>query len=55
MAWLSMSTKPTIQSARRPRSAPWATRRVDVDGAGIAYVEAGDGDPIVFPQFLPSK
>ena len=50
-----MPTKSTIQPTRRPRSAPWATRRADVDGVGIAYVEAGDGDPIVFLHGNPTS
>lgn len=50
-----MSTKPTIQPTRRPRSAPWGTRRADVDGVGIAYVEAGTGDPIVFLHGNPTS
>jgi haloalkane dehalogenase len=50
-----MSTKPTIQPTRRPRSAPWATRRVDVDGVGIDYVETGSGDPIVFLHGNPTS
>ena len=50
-----MSREPAIQPTRRPRSAPWATRRVEVDGIGIAYVEAGSGDPIVFLHGNPTS
>jgi haloalkane dehalogenase len=50
-----MPTRPTIQPARRPRSAPWATRRAEVDGVGIAYVEAGSGDPIVVLHGNPTS
>jgi haloalkane dehalogenase len=53
--WLRMSTEPTIQPTRRPRSAPWATRRADVDGVGIAYVETGSGDPIVLLHGNPTS
>jgi haloalkane dehalogenase len=50
-----MSTEPTMQPTRRPRSAPWATRRADVEGIGIAYVEAGSGDPVVFLHGNPTS
>jgi haloalkane dehalogenase len=50
-----MPTKPTFQPTRRPRSAPWGTRRADVDGVGIAYVETGTGDPIVFLHGNPTS
>ena len=50
-----MPTEPTIEPTSRPRSAPWAPRRADVDGAGIAYVEAGSGDPIVFLHGNPTS
>lgn len=50
-----MPTKPAISPKRGPRSAPWATRRADVDGIGIAYVEAGAGDPIVFVHGNPTS
>jgi haloalkane dehalogenase len=50
-----MPMQPTSQSMRRPRSAPWATRRADVDGVGIAYVETGAGDPIVLLHGNPTS
>jgi haloalkane dehalogenase len=50
-----MSTEPTMQPTRRPRSAPWATRRADVEGIGIAYVEAGSGDPVIFLHGNPTS
>jgi haloalkane dehalogenase len=50
-----MPTKPTFQPTRRPRTAPWGTRRADVDGVGIAYVETGTGDPIVFLHGNPTS
>jgi haloalkane dehalogenase len=50
-----MPTNATFRLARRPCSAPWATRRADVDGIGIAYVETGAGDPIVFLHGNPTS
>lgn len=53
-----MDTEPTIRQTWRPRSAPWATRRIEVDGGrrvGIAYVEAGTGDPIVLLHGNPTS
>jgi haloalkane dehalogenase len=50
-----MDTEPAVQQTRRPRSAPWATRRVEVDGVGMAYVETGTGDPIVFLHGNPTS
>ncbi len=50
-----MPTKPTFQPTRRPRTALWGTRRADVDGVGIAYVETGTGDPIVFLHGNPTS
>jgi haloalkane dehalogenase len=50
-----MSAKPTVQPTRRPRSAPWGMRRADVGGVGIAYVESGTGDPIVFLHGNPTS
>jgi haloalkane dehalogenase len=50
-----MSTEPTMQPTRRLRSAPWATRRADVEGIGIAYVEAGSGDPVIFLHGNPTS
>src|SRR6202008_1878267 len=53
--WRSMDTEPAVQQTRRPRSAPWATRRAEVDGVGMAYVETGTGDPIVFLHGNPTS
>jgi haloalkane dehalogenase len=50
-----MPTEPVMEPTRRPRSAPWATRRANVDGVGIAYVETGFGDPIVFLHGNPTS
>jgi haloalkane dehalogenase len=47
--------EPTIQPTRRPPTAPWATRRAQVEGVGIAYVEVGSGDPIVFLHGNPTS
>lgn len=50
-----MSNESRMKPTRRPRSAPWASRRVEVDGVGIAYVEAGSGDPIVLLHGNPTS